>query len=49
MPFADLGDIRLFYTDDGPRAGETLLLVHGYAADSGDWAWHIPALAPTAG
>lgn len=58
MPFADLGDVRLFYTDDGPSEGQAgagprqeaggrhvLLLVHGYAADSGDWIWHLPALA----
>ncbi|MFI0450605.1 alpha/beta fold hydrolase [Actinomadura sp. 6N118] len=57
MPFAELGDVRLFYTDDAPsaaagsagvdltRAGGTpLLLVHGYAADSQDWAWHIAGL-----
>ncbi|MGH3390659.1 MAG: alpha/beta fold hydrolase, partial [Actinomadura sp.] len=51
MPFADLGDVRLFYTDDGPGNrghGETaLLLVHGWGADAGDWAWHIPELSAT--
>ncbi len=45
MPFADLGDVRLFYTDDGPRDAETLLLVHGMGADSHDWVWHIPHLS----
>jgi len=45
MPFAELGDVTLFYTDDGPRDGRALLLVHGYAADSDDWVWHIAALA----
>ncbi|MFC6934854.1 alpha/beta fold hydrolase [Actinomadura yumaensis] len=60
MPFADLGDVRLFYTDDAastqslqsaesaehvPAPGrDPLLLVHGFAADSQDWAWHIEAL-----
>ncbi|MEU5878291.1 alpha/beta hydrolase [Spirillospora sp. NPDC047279] len=48
MPFAELGDVRLFYTDDAPddavANGTTLLLVHGYAADSQDWAWHIAGL-----
>jgi pimeloyl-ACP methyl ester carboxylesterase len=73
MPFADLGDVRLFYTDDRPRdrthepnredlgdrsdpvgrvgrvgRRETaLLLVHGWGADSNDWAWHIPELSAT--
>jgi pimeloyl-ACP methyl ester carboxylesterase len=53
MPLADLGDVRLFFTDDGPgdRAGSppaerpTLLLVHGWGADSHDWIWHIPELS----
>jgi pimeloyl-ACP methyl ester carboxylesterase len=56
MPFAELGDVRLFYSDDGPGHGDgegggegeggvPLLLVHGYAADSHDWAFHIPELA----
>jgi pimeloyl-ACP methyl ester carboxylesterase len=46
MPFADLGDVRLFYTDDAPEEakGDPILLVHGYAADSQDWLWHIPGL-----
>ncbi|TDD92638.1 alpha/beta fold hydrolase [Actinomadura rubrisoli] len=48
MPVADLGDVRLFYTDDAPEPGAgpgtPLLLVHGYAADSQDWAWHIAGL-----
>lgn len=46
MPFADLGDPRLFFTDDAPANAETtpLLLVHGYAADSHDWDWHLPGL-----
>ncbi|GAA5054644.1 pimeloyl-ACP methyl ester carboxylesterase [Thermocatellispora tengchongensis] len=43
MPYADLGEARLFYTDDG--TGETtLLLVHGLGADSHEWVHHIPAL-----
>lgn len=44
MPFADLGDVRLFYTDDGPRDADVILLVHGMSADSHDWVWHIPLL-----
>lgn len=58
MPFAELGGVTLFYTDEGPSAdrrdaepsggraaSETpLLLVHGWGADSCEWAWHLPAL-----
>ncbi|GAB3667094.1 hypothetical protein GCM10027589_32630 [Actinocorallia lasiicapitis] len=51
MPHADLhtshGDVTLFCTDDGPRDAPVLLLVHGMAADSHDWIWHIPELART--
>jgi pimeloyl-ACP methyl ester carboxylesterase len=52
MPFADLGDVRLFYTDDHPgdhthESAATLLLVHGWGADSHDWTWHIPDLSAT--
>jgi pimeloyl-ACP methyl ester carboxylesterase len=43
MPFFDAGDARLFYTDEG--AGEPLLLVHGWGADSHEWDWHVDALA----
>ncbi|MFD0851441.1 alpha/beta fold hydrolase, partial [Actinomadura adrarensis] len=52
MPFAELGDVRLFYSDDAPgkddgdgEASVPLLLVHGYGADSHDWDFHIPDLA----
>ncbi|GLW62665.1 hydrolase [Actinomadura rubrobrunea] len=46
MPFAELGEVRLFYTDDGPSGGDRapLLLVHGYGADSHDWVPHLPRL-----
>jgi pimeloyl-ACP methyl ester carboxylesterase len=40
MAFADIGDVRLFYTDEG--SGPPLLFVHGYACDSHDWSWQIP-------
>jgi pimeloyl-ACP methyl ester carboxylesterase len=43
VPFAELGDVRLFYTDDG--VGEPLLLVHGWGSDSHEWCWHLAALA----
>jgi pimeloyl-ACP methyl ester carboxylesterase len=46
MPFAELGDVRMFYTDDNAgNDGIPLLLVHGLGADSDDWIWHLPALA----
>ncbi|ROO83480.1 pimeloyl-ACP methyl ester carboxylesterase [Actinocorallia herbida] len=45
MPFAEVRDVRLFYTDDGPRDADVLLLVHGMGADSHDWVWHLPDLA----
>ncbi|WP_155340993.1 alpha/beta fold hydrolase [Acrocarpospora corrugata] len=43
MGFADLGDVRLFHTDDGEGDG-ALLLVHGWGSDSHEWIHHIPAL-----
>jgi pimeloyl-ACP methyl ester carboxylesterase len=44
MPFADLGDVSLFYTDEGD--GEpSLLLIHGWTCDSHDWSWQIGAFA----
>jgi pimeloyl-ACP methyl ester carboxylesterase len=48
MPFAELGEVTVFFTDDGQAGGAApLLLVHGWGADSHEWAWHIPALAAT--
>lgn len=43
MPFVELGDVRLFYTDEG-SGDQPLLLVHGYTADSHDWSWQLPHL-----
>jgi pimeloyl-ACP methyl ester carboxylesterase len=41
MAFAELGAVRLFYTDEG--AGDpALLFVHGYSCDSHDWSWQLP-------
>jgi pimeloyl-ACP methyl ester carboxylesterase len=40
MTFADVGDVRLFFTDDG--VGPPILFVHGFSCDSHDWTWQIP-------
>ncbi|NUR85123.1 MAG: alpha/beta fold hydrolase [Nonomuraea sp.] len=45
MPYADLGEVRLFYTDDGAGEAAPLLLVHGWGTDSHQWSWHLDALA----
>lgn len=45
MPFAHISDdVSLFYTEHG-ESGPPILLVHGWACDSGDWMWQIPYLA----
>src|SRR4051794_13245272 len=41
MPFADLDEVRLFYTDEG-KGDPTVLFVHGYSCDSHDWSWQLP-------
>jgi pimeloyl-ACP methyl ester carboxylesterase len=43
VPFADLEDVSLFYTDDGID-GEPVVLLHGWGCDSHDWNWQIHAL-----
>ena len=48
MAFTDLGDVRLFHTDDG-SGDTTLLLVHGLGSDSHEWVHHIPSLAGSTG
>ncbi|CAM4120076.1 alpha/beta hydrolase [Nocardiopsis rhodophaea] len=54
MPFADLPNVRLFYTVDGPHdasgdpardTASALLLVHGWGSDSHEWVRHVPDLA----
>jgi len=42
MPYLDLPDTRLFYTDQGD--GPPVVLVHGYTCDSTDWTWALPTL-----
>src|SRR5438067_938177 len=44
MAFADLADVRLFFTDDGSQ-DPPLLFVHGYSCDSHDWSWQLPHFA----
>jgi pimeloyl-ACP methyl ester carboxylesterase len=41
VPFAEVGDVTLFYTEEG--AGDPpLLFVHGYSCDGHDWSWQLP-------
>jgi pimeloyl-ACP methyl ester carboxylesterase len=41
VPYAEVGNVKLFYTDEG--AGDPpILFVHGYSCDSHDWSWQIP-------
>ena len=44
MAFAEVGDVRLFYTDDdrADAGGPPILFVHGFSCDSHDWSWQIP-------
>ncbi len=42
MPYAQVNDVSLFYTDEGE--GSPVLLVHGWSCDGSDWAWQTPAL-----
>ena len=44
MAFADIRDVRLFFTDEGD-GGPPLLFVHGYTCDSHDWSWQLPHFA----
>lgn len=43
MPFAEVGDVSLFYTDEG-EGQPPMLFVHGYSCDSHDWSWQLPHL-----
>ena len=40
MPFTDVRDVCLFFTDEGE--GEPVLFVHGFSCDSHDWSWQLP-------
>ena len=41
MPFARIGEVDLFYTDEG-TGGPPILFVHGFSCDSHDWMWQLP-------
>jgi len=43
MPTADVGDVQLYYDEQG--SGEPLLLIMGLAADSTAWLYQIPDFA----
>ncbi|THG29295.1 alpha/beta fold hydrolase [Naasia lichenicola] len=43
MPFTTIGDVELFYTDEGTGA-LTLVLLHGWTCDSHDWIHQLPFL-----
>ena len=44
MAYADIGNVRLFFTDEG--AGDPpILMVHGFSCDGHDWMWQIPHFA----
>lgn len=43
MPFLDLPDVRIFFTDTGAAHDSTLVLLHGWACDSHDWSWQLPS------
>ncbi|MFN8616677.1 MAG: alpha/beta hydrolase [Dehalococcoidia bacterium] len=42
MPYAQVNDISMFYTDEGD--GPPVLMVHGWSCDGSDWSWQTPAL-----
>ena len=44
MAYAEVGDVRLFFTDEG--AGDPpILMVHGFSCDGQDWMFQIPHFA----
>jgi pimeloyl-ACP methyl ester carboxylesterase len=40
MAFASVGDVELFYTDEGD-GDPPMLFVHGFSCDSHDWIWQL--------
>ena len=50
MPFLDVGEAVLFFTDSGEvpgQQGPPVLLVHGWTCDSNDWVFQLDPLAST--
>jgi pimeloyl-ACP methyl ester carboxylesterase len=45
MAFAAIGNVTLFFTDEGIQ-DPPLLFVHGYSCDSHDWSWQLAHFAP---
>jgi len=41
MAYVEVGDVRLFFTDDG-EGDPPILMVHGFSCDGHDWMWQIP-------
>lgn len=44
MAYATVGDVRLFFTDEG-TGDPPILMVHGFSCDGHDWMWQIPHFA----
>ena len=44
MAYADLGEVQLFFTDEGD-GDPPILMVHGFSCDGHDWMWQIPHFA----
>jgi pimeloyl-ACP methyl ester carboxylesterase len=44
MPYQTANNVRLFYTDCGPREADTIVFVHGWTCDSHDWSSQLAAL-----
>ena len=44
MAFAEVGNVQLFFTDEG-IGSPPILFIHGYSCDSHDWMWQLPYFA----
>ena len=44
MAYADIGEVRLFFTDED-EGDPPILMVHGFSCDGHDWMWQIPHFA----
>jgi pimeloyl-ACP methyl ester carboxylesterase len=43
MPFAEVDNVRIFFTDEGK--GQPILFVHGFSCDLYDWNWQLSHFA----